>query len=133
MSSTFPRRQLCAFTLAIGGLMHWIGLYMAHRADALGPWWVVAAFVFFGTAYPLGAVAILRRVRAALWVALIGPLVGSLLIFAGVAFPSTGLMVFIPGTLVDELTVVGFITLVVEPIAVVLAAEMLFEAKQASP
>ena len=129
-TSTFPRRQLCAFTLATGGLMHWVGLYMAHRADALGPWWVVAAFVFFGTAYPLAAVAILKRVSAGLWIALLGPLVGSTLILAGVAFPATGLMVFIPGTLVDELTVIGFITLVVEPIAVVLAAELLFEAKK---
>ena len=74
--STFPRRQLCAFTLAIGGLMHWIGLYLAYRADALGPWWVVAAFVFFGTAYPLSAPAILKGSRPALWIALLGPLVG---------------------------------------------------------
>ena len=125
--STFPRRQLCAVSIAIGGLMHWIGLYMAYRADALGPWWVVAAFVFFATAYPASALAILKRARAGLWIALLGPLVGSVLIFIGVAFPATGLMVFIPGTLSDELTVVGFITLVVEPVAVVLAAEMLFE------
>ena len=88
---------------------------------------MVAAVVFFGTSYPLSAVAILKRVRAGLWIALLGPLVGSLLIFVGVAFPATGLMVFIPGTVFDELTTIGFITLVVEPIAVVLAAEILFE------
>ncbi|MEM7351028.1 MAG: hypothetical protein AAF657_09500 [Acidobacteriota bacterium] len=123
--STFPRRQLGAFSIAVGGLMHWIGLYQAYRADALGPWWVIAAFVFFGTAYPLSALDILRGGRPGLWIALFGPLVGSVLIFIGVAFPATGLMVFIPGTLTDELTVIGFITLVVEPIAVVLAAEML--------
>ena len=127
--STFPRRQLCAFSIAVGGLMHWIGLYMAYRADALGPWWVVTAFVFFGTSYPWSAWAILKRIKAGLWIALIGPAVGSTLILAGVAFPATGLMVFIPGTLGTELTVIGFITLVIEPIAVILAAELLFEAK----
>ena len=32
--SPFPRRPLCALTLAIGGLMHWIGLYQAYRAKS---------------------------------------------------------------------------------------------------
>ncbi len=129
LPSTFPRRQLCAFTLAVGGLMHWLGLYRAYREDAHWPWWVVAAFIFFGTSYPVSAWAILKRVKWGLWIALLGPTVGSTLILAGVAFPATGLMVFIPGTLATELTVIGLITLVIEPIAVVLAAELLFEAR----
>ncbi len=125
--AAFPQRLICALTIAIGGLMHWFGLYMFHKSGADVPWWVVAGFVFFGTAYPLSALAILKRVRAGLWAALLGPAVGSLLIFLGIVLPATGLMVFIPGTLGRELTLIGFITLVVEPIALVLAAELLIE------
>ena len=128
--STFPRHPLCAFSAAVGGLMHWLGLWALHRADAFGPWWLVAGLCFFGAVYPIAAWAILKRLRVGLWVAFLGPLLGSTLILAGILFPATGMMGFIPGTLGRELTLIGFVTLVAEPVAVVLAAELLFEAKR---
>jgi hypothetical protein len=107
--------------------MHWIGLYIAYREEAVGPWWRLAVFIFAGIAYPLSALAILKQVRAGLWVALLGPAVGFTLHLIGLLFPATGLTILLPGTLDDEMTTIGFLTLVFEPMAVVLASETLIE------
>lgn len=110
-------RAVCASSIAAGGLFHLAGLALAEKAGFEGSWWMYAVFLGAAACYLSSAVGILGERRPALFVALLGPPTGGVLIFAGLISPALRFEILIPGTLAGEITPLGFLTLVIEPIA----------------
>jgi len=79
--------------------------------------------------YSASAVGILLRRREAVCFAVLGPVAGGTLIFLGLLFPGLDFQILIPGTFHDEIRPIGFITLVVEPMAVLSGILLLMEPK----
>jgi hypothetical protein len=113
-----PLRILCAASIGTGAAMHAAGLILARAACFASPWWMSAIYWTAILGYSASAVGILCKRRAALWFAVVGPLVGGALIFAGLLVPEFRFQILIPGTFLNELRPIGFVTLVVEPLAV---------------
>ena len=126
-TSGFPLRAQAAVGIAIGGAMHILGLLRALGAGVDIPWWMYAVFGIAIVCYPLSAIGVALRVEAAELFAFAGPLAGGALILAGFVFPPSRLIMLIPGTLTDEIAVVGFVTLIVEPVAAICALQLLFQ------
>jgi hypothetical protein len=121
-----PLAILAAANLAVGGLMHWIGLLSSRADNLVMEWWYYAIFLTAGILYPTGAALMLFDKKAGYLIGVAGPVIGGALILLGFLFPATGFLVLIPGTLDHNITIIGFITLITEPVAVFLAAFCLF-------
>ena len=111
--------RTAAATIALGGLLHGMGMGITLAAGTSMPWWYWAVFMIALSGYETSAALILLGKRAGLVFAAAGPVVGGTLIAAGFVFPGSGLLCLIPGTYASEITVPGFWTLVLEPVAVV--------------
>ncbi len=120
-------RGLAALTIGTGGLMHAIGLYGAVRDNQPVFWWVWIFFLFAIPGYLFSAVAMLSDRLAGYLIAALAPPVGGLFILIGFMFPETELLRLIPGTYGHEIRLIGFLTLICEPIATVLAGQLLLE------
>jgi hypothetical protein len=115
-------RLAAALSIATGGIMHAVGLIASIRDGQPALWQVWTVFLFAIPAYFASAALILGNRRPGYMIALICPPIGGLLIALGLFFPETQLLRLIPGTYQHEITLIGFITLVCEPAATVLAA-----------
>lgn len=120
-------RWLCAASIATGGVMHLAGLHAASTGGFAGPWWMYAIFWTAIVGYPASAVGILLDRKPAYLFAVAGPIVGGILIFLGLLSNDLDFQILIPGTLSGEITPIGFVTLVVEPLAVLSALLVLTE------
>ena len=120
-------RGICAISIAIGALMHMAGLYQAVRIGFNGPWWMYAVFWTAILGYSASAVGIVLQKKVALTFAILGPAVGGTLIFLGLVSPALDFEILIPGTFSNEITPLGFITLVIEPLAVLSAFLLLMD------
>jgi len=121
-----PLAILATANLAVGGLMHWMGLVSFRADNLLMEWWYYAIFLAAGILYPAGAALMLLDKKAGYLIGVAGPVIGGALILIGFLFPATGFLVLIPGTVDQNITLMGFITLVTEPVAVFLAGFCLF-------
>ena len=120
-------RTVCAASIFVGALMHAAGLHQAVRTDFAGPWWMYAVFWTAIIGYSASAVGILFEKRIALLFAVLGPVTGGALIFLGLVSERLDFQILIPGTFSNEINPLGFVTLVVEPMAVLSAFLLLFD------
>ncbi len=97
--------------------MHLIGVILALLAGRSMPAWFYAVFFFAIPAYLIAPFLIYKNARAGYFIALFCPLIGGLMILGGFLFPDSRLLVLIPGTFDGEITLIGFITLITEPVA----------------
>lgn len=111
--------KAAAASIALGGILHGIGMIQTVMLGLSMPFWYWAIFITALAGYETSAVLILSGKPAGYLFASFGPIVGGTLIALGFLFPSSGLLSLIPGTYANEITVIGFWTLVIEPIAVV--------------
>ena len=110
-------RAICASAIAAGGAFHVAGLYMAEKVGFQGPWWMYLIFGIAIIGYPTSAVGILFDKKPAVVFAVVGPVIGGVLIFLGLMSPDFDYEILIPGTFANEITPLGFLTLVIEPMA----------------
>jgi len=115
----FVTGRAAAAAIAAGGVLHGLGMAQTLISGLSMPIWYWAIFITALCGYETSAVLILRGKSAGYLFASIGPMVGGFLIALGFMFPDSGLLCLIPGTYGNEITVIGFWTLVIEPIAVV--------------
>ena len=102
--------------------MHATGLIKGLVDHHTFPVWYWAVFLFAIPGYLISAVLILKNVSAGYYFTLISPIIGGLLILGGFLFPASGLLILIPGTYSNEITLIGFVTLISEPVASVSSA-----------
>ncbi|MEW6076312.1 MAG: hypothetical protein AB1724_00725 [Thermodesulfobacteriota bacterium] len=126
-------RGLTAAMIATGGLMHAAGLYGAVRDNQPVFWWVWIFFLFAIPGYLLAAVALINNRLPGFIIALGAPPVGGFFILIGFLWPETELLRLIPGTYGHEIRLIGFVTLICEPIAAVLAGQLLLAKMLTSP
>lgn len=112
-----PLRYGASALIAVGGSMHATGLIKGMIDHHAFPFWYWAVFLFAIPGYLISAVLILKNVRTGYYFAFISPIIGGLLILGGFLFPASGLLILIPGTYANEITLIGFVTLISEPIA----------------
>ncbi len=117
-----PVRYAAAAAIALGGFMHVMGVGFTLAGHQAFPWYCWAVFMAAILGYPVSAILILKNRRLGYVLAFGGPLIGGFLIFLGFIFPGSGLLMLIPGTFVNEITPIGFLTLIIEPLAVASAA-----------
>lgn len=118
-------RYMAASCIALGGCMHAVGLLVAAGGQMSHPWWFWGIYGVAIIGYPACAVLILGDRKTGYYLTALGPTLGGLLILLGFLFPGSGLLVLIPGTQTTEITLTGFLTLISEPVAVVLALVLL--------
>jgi hypothetical protein len=126
-------RGLTAAAIAAGGLMHAVGLYGSVRDNQPVFWWVWIFFLFAVPGYLFAAAAIIKNRLPGFIIALAAPPVGGIFILIGFLFPDTELLRLIPGTYGHEIRLIGFITLICEPVATVLAGQILLAKMLTSP
>jgi hypothetical protein len=126
-------RGVAAAMIAAGGLMHAIGLYGAVRDHQPVFWWVWIFFLFAVPGYLFAGAAIIKDRLPGYIIALAAPPVGGFFILIGFLFPETELLRLIPGTYGHELRLIGFLTLIGEPVATVLAGQILLAKRLTSP
>ena len=112
-----PLRYATAVLIAVGGSMHAIGLVKGIIDNQTFPIWYWVIFLIAIPGYLISAVLILKNVKLGYYFTLISPIIGGLLIFLGFIFPRSNLLILIPGTYKNEITLIGFITLISEPVA----------------
>ncbi len=117
-----PVRYTAAACIAIGGSMHALGMILSVMDHQSFPWWFWAIFLIAIPGYLVSAVMILKNMMPGYLFAFGSPIVGGTLIFFGFLFPESRLLILIPGTYGNEITLLGFFTLLSEPVAVILAA-----------
>jgi hypothetical protein len=110
-------RAICAAAIAAGGAFHVAGLYMVEKVGFQGPWWMYLIFGIAIIGYPASAVGILFDKKPGVIFALLGPVIGGVFIFIGLMSPDLDYEILIPGTFANEITPLGFLTLVIEPMA----------------
>ncbi len=120
-----PMRYIAAAMIATGGSMHGIGLISSVLDGQHFSWWFWMIFLFAIPAYLMSAVFILKNWRIGYFITMAAPIIGGLLIFAGFVFPESRLLILIPGTYENEIKMIGFLTLITEPIAVVCAGVLI--------
>lgn len=125
-------RWVCAICIGIGGLMHLIGMIESLNSGYDMPMWFYAVFFFAIPAYFISPFLISINNKTGYFIPLLCPLIGGLLILVGFLFPSSRLLILIPGTFSNEITLIGFVTLVSEPIAVVSALVLVINRAWAS-
>ena len=118
---TAPMRFIAAICIFTGGAMHARGLMCGLESGYDFPLWAWAIFLIAMAGYTISAIGILKNIAPAFYFAALAPMVGGSLIFLGFIFPDSRLIILIPGTFENEITLTGFITLLVEPMAVVLS------------
>jgi len=123
-------RGICASSIAIGAAMHAAGLALAERTSFESPWWMSLVFWTAIVGYSASAVGILLRRRTAVLFAVLGPLAGGTLIFFGLLIQGLDFQILIPGTLHNEIRPIGFVTLVVEPLAVLSGVLLLWDPQE---
>ena len=111
--------RAAAAAIAAGGVLHGLGMAQTIASGLSMPIWYWAIFITALCGYETSAILILRGKSAGYLFAAAGPMIGGALIALGFMFPDSGLLCLIPGTYGNEITVIGFWTLVIEPIAVV--------------
>lgn len=116
-----PIKNMAAICIGLGGAMHAMGLTYSVIDGQSFAWWFWAIFLIAIAGYLTSAILIVKNIWAGYFFAVAAPVVGGILIFFGFIFPQSGLLILIPGTYVNEIRIIGFITLISEPIAVVLA------------
>ncbi len=121
-----PLRYIAAAMIALGGSMHGVGLISSIQDGQHFSWWFWMIFLFDIPAYLLSAVLILINRPIGYFIAFVAPIIGGLLIFAGFVFPESHLLILIPGTYSNEIKMIGFLTLISEPIAVVCAGFLIY-------
>ncbi len=121
-----PLRYIAAAMIAAGGSMHGIGLATSVMDGQQFSWWFWMIFLFAIPAYLLSAIFILKNWRTGYLITMAAPIIGGLLIFAGFVFPESQLLILIPGTYENEIKMIGFLTLITEPIAVVCSGFLIF-------
>ena len=122
-----PVRYMCAFCISLGGLMHLMGLIKFSVTGFDTPWW---AWAVFGTAtvlYPLSGLGILKNLKMSYYIPLVCPAIGGAMIFTGLVSPELTWEILIPGTLQNEITIIGFLTLNIEPVATAAAMLLIYQ------
>jgi hypothetical protein len=128
-----PLRCFTAILIVVGAAMHLIGLIIAFIHGNPFPWggiahlsgpmkallWFIYLFAIIG--YPVSAVMILKNKSAGYWITLIAPPVGGLLIFLGIFFPDSGLLLLLAGNFGKEITRMDFVQISSESVAVAYA------------
>ncbi len=117
-----PIRIAAACSIALGGSMHALGLLSSVLGNQSQPWWYWTIFLIAITGYGISAVLIYKNKMPGYLFTLCSPIVGGSLIFLGFIFPQSDLLILIPGTIGHEITLIGFLTLITEPVAVILVA-----------
>ena len=112
-----PLRYAAALAIATGGSMHLIGLIKSIFDGQVFSWVFYAVFLFAIPGYFLSAYLIFKNVIWGYIITATAPLVGGALIFYGFITPESQFLFFIPGTYTNEITLIGFITLISEPVA----------------
>ncbi len=81
---------------------------------------MLAWFVFLAAriGYPVCLALVLKNNPPRYYLLCLAPLIGGLLIAIGFVLPGSGFLVFIPGTYANEMTLIGFVTLITEPTGV---------------
>jgi len=110
--------KAAAASIAAGGVLHGLGMIHTVMLGLSMPWWYWAVFLTAVAGYEASAVLMLSGKTPGFVFAFLGPMVGGSLIILGFVFPASGLLCLIPGTYANEITAAGFLTLVIEPIAV---------------
>ena len=113
-----PVRLMAAACIAIGGSMHAVGMVQSVVDNQSFPWWFWAVFLIAIPGYLASSVLILKNMAPGYLFTSTAPIVGGTLIFLGFVFPQSGLLVLIPGTYGAEIKLIGFLTLITEPVAV---------------
>lgn len=121
-----PLRYAAGASIAIGGLMHGIGLISSVLDGMSFAWWFWMIFVFAIPAYLLSAVFIFMNWRLGYVITLAAPIIGGVLVLIGFIFPGSGLLILIPGTYSNEITMIGFTTLISEPVAATFCAFLIY-------
>ena len=121
-----PLRYVAAVSIAGGGSMHAIGLVQSIIDNQTFPWWFRAIFLIAIPGYFISAAFILKNWRIGYYFAVAGPITGGLLIFFGFLFRESQLLSLIPGTYKTEITAIGFLTLIIEPVAVTVSAFLIY-------
>ncbi|MBU2488579.1 MAG: hypothetical protein KKA60_04235 [Proteobacteria bacterium] len=111
-------RFLAAVSILAGGVLHIAGLAQVFSRSANLPWYDWLVYVVAMAGYPVAAYFIIRDRTPGYVMAVVGPCVGGVLIFTGFISTTKGLLMLIPGTIGSEITLVGFLTLITEPMAV---------------
>jgi hypothetical protein len=113
-----PFRYLAAGTIAIGGMMHGIGLCSLIRDNqdiSLSVW---AVFLFAVCAYTTSAILILKNNMIGYLISFLSPLSGGLFLLMGYIFcPDLSFLKLLPGVRNNQILLVGFITIITEPVA----------------
>jgi hypothetical protein len=111
--------RTASLSIALGGLFHGMGMAGSLLSGLAMPWWYWAIFTTALVGYEASAVLILLEKSPGFVFAALGPTIGGTMIAIGLLFPSTGLCCLIPGTYGSGISLLGFFTLVIEPMAVV--------------
>jgi hypothetical protein len=114
-----PLRYFAALTIAVGGAMHAIGLYSLIRDNQVIPWHIRTVFIGAAVLYCISSILIIKNNIIGYLIASICPIIGGILILIGFIYPASDFLKFIPGTYTNEIRLIGFITLISEPVAVV--------------
>lgn len=120
-----PLRYFAALAIACGGAMHCIGLYFLITDNQIIPWHVRTVFLCAAGLYLTSSILIIKNSLMGYLIALLCPIIGGILILIGFLYPASGFLKFIPGTYVNEIRLIGFITLISEPVAVVCSAVLI--------
>ncbi len=132
-----------AAAILAGGLLHIAGLAQVFSRSANLPWYDWLVYVVAMVGYPMAAYLIVRDRKPGYAMAVLGPCIGGLLIFTGFVTSSRGLVMLIPGTILSEITpagyqpaeitLAGFLTLIIEPVAVASSLVCLYLGRPAAP
>ena len=114
-----PLRYFAALTIAVGSAMHGIGLYFLTRDNQVIPWYIRTVFICAVGLYCISSILIIKNNIIGYLIAIVCPTIGGILILIGFIYPASDFLKFIPGTYTNEIRLIGFITLISEPVAVV--------------
>ena len=116
-----PLRYATAVLIAVGGIMHLLGLVTALYHGWPLPWFIWAFFLFAILFYPASALMILKNWAWGYWIAAVPPIIGGFFIFIGLFLPRTGFLMLLAGTVTTQLTWMGFVQMTSEAMAVAYA------------
>lgn len=112
-----PLRYSSAVLIAVGGSMHLTAFIKGVMDKSEFPFWYYVIFFIAIPGYFISSALIIKNIKHGYFFAFISPIIGGLLIFFGFIFPESKLLILIPGTYTNEITFIGFVTLISEPIA----------------
>ncbi len=112
---------MVATAIAVGASMHALGVLKVVLDQQSFPWWFWLVYSLAIPGYLLCAGLVLKNLKAGYYLTALGPFIGGLLIFFGFLYPESRLLILIPGTYTTEITLLGFFTLIAEPVASILA------------